>query len=456
MRVTFSKLLAALKPKRRWFQYSLRTIFLLLTVSAVLLAWLRIRINRAEQQERAVKDVEKAHGLIRFDYELDKSGRERKSPQPPAPEWLRKAVGEEYFRRVVAVDFAVGAGLRSGKQISATDEDLRYLASLTDIKTLELGDNTDITDAGLVHLSGLRRLQTLYLYGTSISGAGLAHLTDLPQLESLHLGSTPLEDEGLKHIGKMWRLRWLVLEKTRITDDGLACLASLEDLRVLRLGNTDITDVGLRHLEGLTRLEQLSLNGTSISAAGAKQIREALPKCDVPVTYGLGQTPKNVPLWPEDRQPAREELLARLSELGIGVQTDNSRPGTPVVCFTLFDSTLSDQVVVGLLHHFPHLERINLRRALVGDRLLKAIKDRPQITYLSLESSRITDSGLEYLSSLSNLQELVLAETGITDAGLPYLRNLVSLRYLSLRGTRVTTKGCYQLQQTLPGCRIEY
>jgi hypothetical protein len=37
---------------------------------------------------------------------------------------------------------------------------------------------TKITDAGLVHLKGLTKLQTLYLGGTKITGGGLLRLGD--------------------------------------------------------------------------------------------------------------------------------------------------------------------------------------------------------------------------------------------------------------------------------------
>ncbi len=454
MRTSKSKNITTLKPKRRWFQFSLGTMFLIMTVTAI---WLGRTTDRARRQARAVKAVEETHGLIQFDYQVDKSGKARQNPQPPAPEWLRKAVGEEYFRKVVTVDFAVGAGLRrKGPVSNATDDDLRHLESLTDIETLELGNNFDVTDTGLVHLRGLKQLKTLYLYRTSVSGPGLIHLARLPELESLHLGRTPLQDEGLKHIAKMHRLKWLHLENTQVTNDGLACLAKLQKLETLSLANTDVTDAGLRHLEGLAKLQLLSLGGTNISAAGANRVRQALPNCRVLVTYGLGQTPRNVRLWPDDHQPTREELLAKLTELGIDVQTDKTRPGNPVVSFTVFDSTLSDDVVVQLLDDLPHLEQINLRRVLVGDDLLKAIKNRTQLTYLSLQSSRITDSGLQHLPTLPNLEELILTETRITDAALPHLRTLRSLSFLSVEGTRVTNDGVHHLKQALPSCTMSF
>ena len=45
-----------------------------------------------------------------------------------------------------------------------------------------------MTDAGLVHLKGLTKLQTLDLGSTKVTDAGLVHLKGLTQLQSLELG----------------------------------------------------------------------------------------------------------------------------------------------------------------------------------------------------------------------------------------------------------------------------
>ena len=57
--------------------------------------------------------------------------------------------------------------------------------------------NTQVTDAGLVHLSGLTSLRELYLGDTQITDAGLAHLRGLTSLRELDLINTQVTDAGV-------------------------------------------------------------------------------------------------------------------------------------------------------------------------------------------------------------------------------------------------------------------
>ena len=52
--------------------------------------------------------------------------------------------------------------------------------------TVNLG-STNVTDAALVHLAGMPRLESLDLHDTRITDAGLIHLEGLTQLQSLDL-----------------------------------------------------------------------------------------------------------------------------------------------------------------------------------------------------------------------------------------------------------------------------
>jgi len=92
-----------------------------------------------------------------------------------------------------------------------------------------------ITDAGLIHLKGLTKLQTLGLDGRTITDAGLVHLKGLTNLQTLHLRATQITDAGLVHLKGLTGLQTLYLSDTAITDTGVAQLKkALPNCKILR------------------------------------------------------------------------------------------------------------------------------------------------------------------------------------------------------------------------------
>ena len=61
---------------------------------------------------------------------------------------------------------------------------------------------TQVTDAGLVHLKGLTKLEVLDLSGTQVTGAGLVHLAGLTKPEELYLYDTQVTDAGVAELKK--------------------------------------------------------------------------------------------------------------------------------------------------------------------------------------------------------------------------------------------------------------
>jgi Leucine-rich repeat (LRR) protein len=104
----------------------------------------------------------------------------------------------------------------------------------------------------------LKNLRALDLLQTNVSDAGLEHLKGLKQLRELNLWNDPkIKGPGLKH------------------------LAGLDSLERLNLGQTQIRDEDLQHLVGLKRLKFLDTSRTQVTDAGARALRQALPECEV-------------------------------------------------------------------------------------------------------------------------------------------------------------------------------
>jgi len=97
----------------------------------------------------------------------------------------------------------------------------------------------------------------------------------------VELGGTQVTDAGLVHLTGLTKLEELHIPGTQITDAGLVHLKGLTNLKGLDLGGTQVTDAGLVHLKGLTNLKWLNLNGTQVTDAGVAELKKALPKCNI-------------------------------------------------------------------------------------------------------------------------------------------------------------------------------
>ena len=126
-----------------------------------------------------------------------------------------------------------------------------YLSIVTEISL-----NSRATDADLIPIGQLSRLEYLNLSGSQISDAGLRHVRGLTILRRLYLHSTPISDAGLVN------------------------LKGLARLEVLTLVDTKITDAGLPYLRGLHRLRELDVP-SGVSGSGIRALQHELPNAEI-------------------------------------------------------------------------------------------------------------------------------------------------------------------------------
>jgi hypothetical protein len=262
------------KRKRRWFQFSLRTLMTFTAICAIASAWLGKRIEQKRKERESVAAIVKLGGIVRYDYQCDPSRIGFPNAEPPGPHWLRNLLGENFFSEVVHVVFNNRSNVR--------DDGLVHLNGLTGMRMLMLSE-VNVTDAGLVNLNGLVRLSYLDLSRTKTTDAGLdrLNLKGLTQLNALILGDTDIGDSGLAHVKGMTRLETLTVQNTHVTDVGLEHLEGLAKLQTLDLAGTNVTDAGLIHLRRLTKLQTLDLALTKVTRAGVKDLQKALPNCEI-------------------------------------------------------------------------------------------------------------------------------------------------------------------------------
>lgn len=167
------------KRKRRWCQFRLRTLMIVVVICSVDAAWLGRKLDQKRRERAAVKAVEELGGWAEY----------AKSPSGDrlGPSWLRQILGDDFYSDVVWVAFGA-------RQID--DSRLSILSDLPYIESLELGQQ-DISDAGVAKVHWSMNLKCLVLDETRITDSALRTLRSLTQLEGLYLRGTRVTDRGI-------------------------------------------------------------------------------------------------------------------------------------------------------------------------------------------------------------------------------------------------------------------
>ena len=286
----------------RWrFQFSIRSLLVLVVVVAIPFSWLAVEMKAAREQKQVVTRINETEGWIAYDYQFDPADTWIENPQPPEPSWLRYLIGDDFFFEIVEIRFEKHLNSldeQTERVPKVTNADLaEYPKRLPRLRNLTLSD-TGVTEVGLSYLKGvtnleslrftrrdgvisagevqqlgeLRQLRYLSLWCMEITDADLQHLECLTELQSLQLACNPLTDQCLVHLSSMAQLKSLNLRYTRVTDSGLQMLAVLNQLLDLNIEGTKITDVGLEHLKGLKQLRELRLGDTQVTDAGLEHL----------------------------------------------------------------------------------------------------------------------------------------------------------------------------------------
>lgn len=284
---------------RRRFQFSLRTLLILVAVVSLGLGLLMKPLNKYRRKQAELRAFALAS---RLGAEVDGSF----SEEAPSEEGWGRVCFDGIRLDGVDLRDLDGFPILELRLINTvvSEEVVTHLRVLRNLKYLDLSGskvddaglmhlkelpgltgliltNTSITDDSLRHLEGLVNLRSLGLGGTQITGPGLSHLKGLSNLRVLSLKNTPVTDDGLDHLKGLNSLAYLYLMNTKVTDAGLEHLKGLTGLEMLYLDGTHVSDAGLAHLKGLRHLKSLSLKGTAVGAEAVRELQAALPDCHV-------------------------------------------------------------------------------------------------------------------------------------------------------------------------------
>ena len=269
---------------RNGFRVRLWSVFVVMTLLAVLLGLLGGRWHRARVQRQAIASIRALEkrplptlnlpGLmpitanVSFDYYRgnDIGGEFVKTPGGLiVPNWLVNLLGEDFFLKTWQ---AVIQG------IDLSGPDALVATELEHFDTLVF-EYCDFGPEGIRRLAETRQLQRLTLFSCNINDRNLAELAKLPQLETLFLARTKVTGTGLTAIAQLSSLKSLWLHEAQLSSGELGALASLRQLESLNIaGNQLLTNEDFQFLKELPSLTGINLRGTAANEGILPMLRE--------------------------------------------------------------------------------------------------------------------------------------------------------------------------------------
>ena len=163
-----------------------------------------------------------------------------------------------------------------------------------------------------------------------------------------------MTDAGLVHLVGLSKLQWLLVAKTRITDAGLLHIGRLANLQDLDLSLTAVTDIGLTHLKALSTLQSVTVWRTRVTDAGVRALRRHRQTVEFFLPFlsaaGCIEYWPTSPPWPcgcfrfarcGRRGAARKSVPGRRSEASArAVPTGNSEAHSPLVSVQFADAAV--------------------------------------------------------------------------------------------------------------------
>lgn len=253
----------------------------------------------------------------------------RREPRPPTTAALRRGVEWALsIGGIVRVNNGPPPGIQSvdelpaiaprqvridiGQNSQVTEAGLAHFQGCREVTWLHLG-GSPITDAGLANFKDCHRLTFLALWGANqVTEAGLANFAGVKNLRFLNLDEVGVTDSGLAHFHQCTQLQRLLLKNGRISDAGLAPFAdcrdlteldlngakqitaaglenflSLSHLQTLGLAETQLTDAFLERLAGIASLKSLNVRGTAVSLPAIEKLHARLPRCRIESEFGI-------------------------------------------------------------------------------------------------------------------------------------------------------------------------
>ncbi|MGY8768993.1 MAG: leucine-rich repeat domain-containing protein [Pirellulales bacterium] len=380
------------------FRFSMRTLFILVTLLCVLLVPLSVRIYQARQQRLAVEWVLANGGYVYYDYHFDEQGAWLAVDQPSDNLWFRSMLGNDFFDAVEEVSIH-----------NPTDADLLKLTQLQSLNIVRL---LNPQDADLSPLGSLKQLDSVTIRFFSKKSYTEKHLADLSKLDCrLNISLSGQFIDDLTPIQQLSNLSCLWITDSQVTD--LAPLIHLTQIDLLDLQEAPVKDLSV--LSSLSKLKSFRIKNS--------QVNDFSPIFDLTQLEILGLEDPNI----TDLTPLTKLINMR----SLTLHTPNANEFSPLGnLISLEELDFDDPSITDLA---PLAKLVNLR-------------------HLTLETPKAND--LTPLGKLINLQFLTLKTPKAKD--LSPLLQLSNLEYLNIQDVEFTIAELDKLKKALPNCEIVY
>ena len=296
-----------------------------------------------------------------------------------------------------------------------TESDLRRLEGLTSLTSLKLGQ-THISDSSLELVASLPELRELDLFFCEhITDAGASLLRGATQLERLNLRGTKISDSGVKFLTEIETLEVLDVGITEISDSSVGLLEPLPNLKSLAIGGNKIGESGIARLRSLRQLLRLDLSGAQVTDSGI---------------WAVTVTDLNLDEIASLKNLESLNLAAPSNEYVMAIST-----GVPRLRGAIRVTDFGAKQLAGL----TKLRKLNLSRSSLTSEGIRDLHVLGELEELVLSHvSSLDDTAGPVLANLPSLEVLDVSFTAFGDTGVRALKGHPTLRRVVAVGTAVS------------------
>ena len=172
--------------------------------------FLILYLSGVRQQRKAAQAIRAAGGRFYYDCQEGADG-----AWPGRDSWVpvswRRRLGADWGNWFHPVGYVHFEGSR------ANDATLAEVSKLPRVKLLGLWDNTNVTERGYASIGHMKNLTWLSLQHSHLDDAGLRHLTGLKKLKGLELNNTLITDNSVEDLKKFPQIKELWISGTKIS-----------------------------------------------------------------------------------------------------------------------------------------------------------------------------------------------------------------------------------------------